>query len=215
MLLNGDDGSIDDMVTINGLTAFNNFGGYGAVVDTEGNLWFNEMHIFGDFLVRVDIDDLSYDLIPTTGRSGYGIAIDDQERIWTCGGGAVNRYDHGSGTWSSLSIPLDLGGCMVDGEDRLWVSGSNSAPFNFLAIDTNSVTQVESHSIPEHVHGVSIDFEGNIWGVGGEPGIGAGTAAYRMDPVTGNYDVVTGLVDAYTYSDMTGFALVGSTPPQG
>ena len=104
---------------------------------------------------------------------------------------------------------------MVDGEDRLWVSGSNSAPFNFLAIDTNSVTQVESHSIPEHVHGVSIDFEGNIWGVGGEPGIGAGTAAYRMDPVTGNYDVVTGLVDAYTYSDMTGFALVGSTPPQG
>jgi hypothetical protein len=31
--------------------------------------------------------------------------------------------------------------------------------------------------------------------------------AYRVDPATGNFDTVTGLVGPYTYSDMTGFAL--------
>lgn len=214
MLLNGEDGSIDAMVNVPGLDPFNGFGGYGAVVDSEGNLWFNEMHVFGDLLIRVNISDMSYDLVPTNGRSGYGIAIDPMERIWTCGGSAVNRYDPVADTWVSAALPLlAYGGCMADGEGRLWVSGSNSFPYSVRAFDTETVTEVENFSVPEHLHGISIDFEGNVWGVGGEPGLGAGENAYRIDPSSGNYDVVTGLVDAYTYSDMTGFALVGTTPP--
>lgn len=216
MLLNGDDGTIDAMVNIPGLDPFNSYGGYGAVVDGEGNLWFNEMHIFGDLLVRVNISDLSYDLIPTGGRSGYGIAIDEMERIWTCGGGAVNRYDPLAGSWLSAPLlPLDFGGCMVDGEGRLWVSGSNFPPYSFRAFDTETVTEVENFVVPEHLHGVSIDFEGYVWGVGGAPGSGGGENAYRIDPTTGSFDIVTGLTDAYTYSDMTGFALVGTAPPTG
>lgn len=215
ILLNGDDGTIDAMFNIPGLQAGNSYGGYGAVVDSNGDLWFNEMYIFGDALIHVSIDDLSYEIIPTQGRSGYGIAIDQSSRIWTCGSFAVNRYDPMTGTWTSAANNLDLGGCMVDGEGRLWVSGSNGSPYSFRAFDTDTMAMVANFPIPEHVHGVSIDFEGNIWGVGGEPGVGLGTTAYRMDPTTGAYDSVDGLVDAYTYSDMTGFALVGATDPPG
>ena len=117
--------------------------------------------------------------------------------------------------WMSAANGLDLGGCMVDGVGRLWVSGSNSAPYTFRAFDTETVSLAAEFPIPEHVHGVSIDFEGNIWGVGGEPGAGQGTTAYRMDPDSGAFESVDGLVDAYTYSDMTGFALVGATDPPG
>ncbi len=215
ILLNGDDGTVDGMINVPGLNVSNSYGGYGAVVDSDGNLWFNEMYIFGDALIRVSADDLSYEVIPTQGRSGYGLAIDEVGRIWTCGSFAVNRYDPMSSTWMSAANGLDLGGCMVDGEGRLWVSGSNGAPFTFRAFDTETVSLVEEFSIPEHVHGVSIDFEGNIWGVGGVPGVGQGTTAYRMDPNTGDFQSVGGLVDAYTYSDMTGFALVGATAPPG
>ena len=110
-LLDGDTGLEDGHVTVTGLSTFNDFGGYGAVVDSEGNLWFNEMYLFGDLLIKVNIDDLSYELIPTSGLSGYGIAMDLQGRIWTCGDFAVNRYDPVADLWDSASNPnFDLGG---------------------------------------------------------------------------------------------------------
>jgi hypothetical protein len=216
MLLDGDSGVVEDMITINNLGSGDTYGGYGAVVDQDGNLWFNQMWVFGDALIRVDLTDLSYQVIPTGGRSGYGIARDLDGNIWTCGSNAVNRYDPVAGSWTSAALTgLNYGGCMVDGDGVLWVSGNNSSPYSIRGFDTTTVTQVANHSLPEHVHGVSIDFQGYVWGVAGTPAAETGQRAYRIDPVTGAYDTVEGLVGAYTYSDMTGFALVGATPPEG
>ena len=39
--------------------------------------------------------------------------------------------------------------------------------------------------------------------------------AYKIDPDTGMYDTLTGLVGSYTYSDMTGFALKNAGKPAG
>jgi hypothetical protein len=210
MRLNGDDGSLDAMVTVQGLESFNSYGGYGAVVDADGNLWFNEMFVFGDQLVRVDADDLSYELIPTAGRSGYGIAIDEDGRLWTCGSGTINRYDPDTQQWMSTNTSLTYGGCMVDAEGRLWASGANSSPYSVVAYDVDTVSQLYSYPMTEHLHGISIDFAGYVWGVGGEPGVGNGQRAFRIDPDDGSYDTVEGLTGAYTYSDMTGFALASS-----
>jgi streptogramin lyase len=60
--------------------------------------------------------------------------------------------------------------------------------------------------------GVSIDAAGSVWVVDR----GASTA-YRVDPDTQTVDAtVTGLVDPYTYSDMTGAGLdVVVNPPVG
>ncbi|PRP90431.1 hypothetical protein ENSA5_65230 [Enhygromyxa salina] len=208
--LDGDDGSVDGMVHIPDLTPFNSFGGYGAVVDAEGNLWFNEMFVVGDNLVRVDADDLAYELIPSPGRTGYGIAIDEDGRIWTCGNGLVSRYDPDTDDWVDAPNLLAYGGCMVDAEGRLWVSNSDIAPYSIRAYDVETLGLLLSHEMPEHLHGISIDFAGYVWGVGGAPGIGGGERALRIEPETGTYETVEGLSGAYTYSDMTGFALASS-----
>ncbi len=40
-----------------------------------------------------------------------------------------------------------------------------------------------------------------------------GSQAYRLDPVDGSFETIGGLVGAYTYSDMTGFALRSVSVP--
>jgi hypothetical protein len=99
---------------------------------------------------------------------------------------------------------------MEDANGILWsANGYGAQPI--IGVDVNTMTVVHQYTIPEHAHGISIDFEGYVWAVG------MSTSAYRVDPATGLYDTVTGLVNPYTYSDMTGFALssVGGGPPTG
>ncbi|MCB9748631.1 MAG: hypothetical protein H6713_01360 [Myxococcales bacterium] len=211
-LLNGDTGAVEGQTTVPNLALINTYGGYGAVVDAEGNLWFNEMFVFGDKLIRVDLDNLSYELISAPGRTGYGIAIDASGRLFTCGGGLIARYDPVTLQWQQTATSLQYGGCMVDAIGRLWVSGSNNGPYTIQSYDVNTLQLLNSHPMTEHVHGISIDFAGYVWGVGGEPGLGLGARAFRVDPDTGVYDTVEGLTGAYTYSDMTGFALASQTP---
>ena len=70
-----------------------------------------------------------------------------------------------------------------------------------VAVDTTTLTVVQTVDLPKYVRGVSVDFHGNVWAVS------IGTDAYRVDPATGAFETLTGLTGAYTYSDMTGFAL--------
>ena len=68
-------------------------------------------------------------------------------------------------------------------------------------MDTETLVVKANYALPDHIHGISVDFFGYVWGVT------QGTDAYRLDPKDGSYKTVSGLVGAYTYSDMTGFAL--------
>jgi hypothetical protein len=70
------------------------------------------------------------------------------------------------------------------------------------AIDTETVLPIKDYVIPNYVHGVSIDFAGMVWGV-----TFGGSEAYRLDPESEEVQTFNQLVGAYTYSDMTGFAL--------
>ena len=60
-------------------------------------------------------------------------------------------------------------------------------------------------------YGVSIDYYGYVWTVAYSGG------AHRVDKVTGEVTSYNGLVGAYTYSDMTGYALTyaGGGEPSG
>ena len=69
---------------------------------------------------------------------------------------------------------------------------------------------VQMIDLPNYVHGISIDFQGNVWG----PAI-YNDEAYRVNPTTGQIDTVTGFNLPYTYSDMTGFALSNAGGPIG
>jgi hypothetical protein len=97
---------------------------------------------------------------------------------------------------------------MGDGNGKVWLA---SDPL--VAIDTTTLAVVGTIDIPSYAHGVSIDFDGYVWGVTlYEP------YAYKADPATGMVETFSGLNMPYTYSDMTGFALknAGTIPtPQG
>jgi len=143
--------------------------------------------------------------------SGYGITVDKEGRPWVCGGGHASRFNLDTSTWDSTTNSYGgIGGCMTDGDTTLWHSDPDGT---LMGYDIETLDVVDTIQLPQYVHGISVDFDGNVWGVGF-----ANNVAYRANPETGVIDSYNQLVGAYTYSDMTGFALTtagGGGVPQG
>lgn len=205
-LLNGATGEIEGekLLTDVDPNTIYNFGGYGGAVDADDNFWFSQLEL--GKLVRVDIDDLSHKVwdMPV---AGYGMTIGASGYVWTCGE-RVARFDPLTETWQTVYTGggLHTGGCMEDGKGRLY-KGSH---FVIHAIDVETMAIVDvinTLNPPQHFWGIALDFNGKLWAVPR-----SGTTAYRIDPVTHAADIVQGLVGAYTYSDMTGYALSSVVP---
>ncbi len=210
VLMNGDTGVVEQTVVIPNVVGW--AGLYGGAVDGDGNFWTVDHNWSGpSTLIRVDRQSFTYDTWPVEGQVHYGLAVDSKGRAWLCGNGGASRFDPGTQSWTHLP-PINagsaLGGCMEDANGVLWTSPYPNA--QLVGIDTDTVQLVQTINIPAYVHGVSIDFEGHIWGVEF-----AGTNAYRVDPETLQIDTVGGLIGAYTYSDMTGFAISAAGTPNG
>jgi hypothetical protein len=210
LLLDGETGVVEGTAVVPNVVGW--AGLYGGAVDSEGDFWSVDHNWDGaSTLVRVDRMTLAVSTWPVVGQVHYGLAVDPQGRAWLCGNGGASRFDPGTATWAHLP-PTNggsaLGGCMTDADGTLWHSRYPDAML--VGIDTESLTVTDQIPIPAYVHGVSIDFDGNVWGVQF-----GGTDAYRVDPVTQTVDTFTGLVGAYTYSDMTGFALSSVGIPTG
>jgi hypothetical protein len=202
LLLDGETGDIEETINI---AVVGNGYLYGGAVDGAGNFWGLQN---SSKIIRVDRDDFTVQHWSIPSGPGYGIAIDAESRVWTCGGGHASRFDPETETWQSTpGASSGIGGCMTDGEGTLYHSRYPQGVI--VAIDTETVTPVGEFVIPAYVHGISIDFTGKVWGV-----TFAGSSVYRLDPETALFDTYSGLVGAYTYSDMTGFGLasVSSTP---
>jgi hypothetical protein len=203
MLMDGETGAVEQTIVVPNVNAMV----YGGAVDGDGNFWGVQS---GQQLLRVDATDFTVQTwaTPATGPS-YGIAVDNDGRPWLCGGGGAARFDIATGTYQTLLGPgSPIGGCMVDADGILWHSRYPEGVL--VGIDTATVSFVTELPIPAYVHGVSIDFQGNVWGVAF-----GGSEAYRVNPTTGQVDTYAGLIGAYTYSDMTGFALSSAGIPSG
>ncbi len=210
VLLDGDDGAIINTIPIPDLPAAwggNWFGFYGGAVDAENNFWATQLQ--GGKLIRVSSFDYSYQLwdVPAQGPGGYGMTITPDGYVWLTGRW-THRFDPETETWTSAQLFPDdagvhTGGCMGDGQGILY-RGSYS---QIHGIDTETLEIVKTFDVgvdgDDHIWGVAVDFEGYVWGVPRN-----GSRAYKIDAATGQ-KVLTfeGLVGAYTYSDMTGFAL--------
>ncbi|MEM9453374.1 MAG: hypothetical protein AAGF11_04295 [Myxococcota bacterium] len=190
LLVDGDTGVIEETIPSPGVSA-GFYGIYGAAVDSEGNFWGSQLG--GGTLVNVDLQTLDIRTWPTP-AGGYGMTVDHEGYVWTCSFSAA-RFDPVSETWQTANVG-GQGGCMADGGDILWMAASP-----MIGINRHTLAVEYSIPLPNYVHGVSVDFEGYVWGVS------MNTEAYRVDPMAGTWDVVGGLVNPYTYSDMTGFAL--------
>ena len=200
ILVDGDDGEVENVVKVTEVIP-QYYGIYGGAVDSAGNFWGSQLSI-GD-LVHVDLDTLEYDLYPMP-VSGYGMTVDSKGYVWTCAW-EVGRFDPDTETWQTASVN-GSGGCMEDGQGTLWLASSP-----LVGVDIDTLEVVHTYNLPDYVHGVSIDFQGYVWGVS------MNNSAYRVDADTGDYETFTGLNFPYTYSDMTGFALAnaGGWTPAG
>ena len=195
-LLDGETGAIVETVAVPGGGGGWSFV-YGGAADADGNFW--GLDTGNSSLFRVDGASLDTQSWPLGPGGGYGITVDSVGRPWTCGGGGVSRFNLDTSTWDTAGGGGGIGGCMTDGDQLIWHSnpGGTLLGFNIETLDIDEQIQ-----LPEYVHGVSVDFQGKVWGVSF-----AGSNAYRADPVTDDVEVYNGLIGAYTYSDMTGFAL--------
>jgi hypothetical protein len=196
-VLDGEDGATLEMVTLQGV-APQYFGIYGGAVDGNGDFWGSQLG--QATLVRVNRDDMTYDTWPMA-AGGYGMTVDADGYVWTCSS-SVARFDPDTEQWQTANVGGQAG-CMADAAEDglLWVSNGSGV------IGVNRETlQVEKTWNAGGSYGISIDFEGYVWAVA------YGTTASKIDPETGQFWTYNGLVGAYTYSDMTGYALsnVGS-----
>lgn len=198
LLLDGETGVVEQTIVIPEIIG--RTGLYGGAVDGDGHFW--AIEVSGQTLVRVDRNTFAHQ-VWTPPAGGYGIAVDSVGRPWLCAD-SVSRFDPVLETWETAFVDSDHGGCMTDGNGTLWLSHNP-----LLGIDTDTLEVVKQWPLPGEIHGVSIDFAGKVWGVQ------QGSAAFRVDPDTGEYETVTNLGEAYTYSDMTGFGLAQAGVPAG
>jgi streptogramin lyase len=204
MLLDGDDGTIEETVHPVGL--LNDFYGiYGAAVDGDGNFWGTQLGS-SDKLIFVSIDDLSYQIWNApSGPWWYGMTVDSEGYVWMCSE-TVARFDPNTETFDTAVVG-GWTGCMADaGEDGLlWMAGDWGS--SVVGVDRHTLQVVANWPTPV-AYGISVDFEGYVWAVDG-------STAARVDPEDGTVQSYNGLTGAYTYSDMTGFALANAGKPPG
>jgi hypothetical protein len=185
------------------------YGLYGGAVDSEGNFWTTGWAT-GNHLVRVDIDNMAVTVWPgpsiVASSHWYGMTVDVDGYVWNCAS-RVARFDPDTEDWTvSDELPQWNAGCMADSDPDglLWLGGNG-----LIGLDRDDFSIV--HTWPTNTsYGVSIDFYGYVWAVNGN-------GAHRVNPDDGTVTSYNGLTGAYTYSDMTGYALstVGGGVPSG
>jgi hypothetical protein len=188
-------------------------GFYGAAVDGNNNVWLGQLQGSNPqaaWLVRVNFADFQHTGFPVPGDGGYGMTVTSEGYVWLCGL-QTRRFDPQTQTWDSVPLlggSVHTGGCMGDGNGTLYRGGYAQVH----GIDTETMQVVNTLDVgqggDDFIWGVAIDFDGYVWGVPRN-----GSRAYKVDPDTNQIvHTVDGLVQAYTYSDMTGFALVSVEP---
>jgi hypothetical protein len=174
------------------------FGFYGGAVDPDNNAWFSTFG--GGKVVKVDYETLDYTVF---NGSSYGITVDTEGRPWV--GDSPQRMDPMTGVWMGSGAPGAGGsGIAQDLMGRMWSATQNGVVW----VDMETLAIGDTVVLPQAglYRGISVDIDGYIWAV-----LLGGTVAYKIDPVTYEFDMVGGLNGPYTYSDMSGGQLANVT----
>jgi DNA-binding beta-propeller fold protein YncE len=213
--INGETGEIEDSVSVP--WPGNQWGPYGGATNQQGDFWVLGWQ-YGP-LVRIDGTNLVPKVYQIPSPPGdtqwtYGMALDADGHPWIAGSATVYHFNPDTEQWSFISVPgANMRGMMIDAEGRAWIA--NNGASRLVEIDTISKTVANAAvPLPGAVTpvGVSIDSEGKVWVV--DQGA---SLAFKVDPDT--YQTlltVSGLIQPYTYSDMTGagLGLVTFPPPK-
>jgi hypothetical protein len=213
------------------------FGGYGGLMDPNGVIWSANRLLRWDVvnpLTGPNGDPVGPSIGPPaagtnwsgqTSPDSYGLCIDSQGNVWNTqlNGNVINKFAP-DGTWLGgfAHGSENAQGCVVDGNDEVWVAHSLYAGKNTVGHLLNDGTYVGNVTLDPLVTaqptGVAVDREGKIWATGYNS-----RKVYRIDPTLGPIGgggVPVGAVDLatadlggllYNYSDMTGSTLIA--PP--
>jgi hypothetical protein len=217
---------------------------YGLAVDANGIGWATNL---GAGLCYFDTKKtMNVGKTSTTKGSGYGITLDRDQNIWI--GSQVTRYtpdrtngfnNLGNGWWTTLQNNVSGVGIAADsrGPNDYYVWSCNSGSVTQIKADAKAIPKNnkadQSVMVMTQViqgiscHGVGVDSDQNIWGIGND-GVatralvdknGMITQPQRLNPMGNNKcpagDKCEIRQDSYTYSDFTGFGLRNFTRPQG
>ncbi|MCA9699946.1 MAG: hypothetical protein KC431_20645 [Myxococcales bacterium] len=209
MVLDGDDGMVKEMINVpvgGGFGQANSdfYGVYGGAVDGDGNFWGSQLGTSGK-LIKVYREDMTYEVYDTpSGPHWYGMTVDSDGMVWLCSS-TVGRFDPVSETWQTAQVG-GWTGCMADAGENglLWMANGSGV----VGVNRDTLL-VEKTWNAGGSYGISVDFEGFVWAVAN------GSTVSKIDPNSGQYWTYSGLVGAYTYSDMTGYALSNAGTPNG
>jgi streptogramin lyase len=125
--------------------------------------------------------------------------------VWLCSGTA-GRFDPMTESFST-AVAGGYTGCMADANENglLWMSAGGQG---IVGVNRDTLVVEKTCNAGGPSYGISIDFEGYVWGV-------TGSTATKWDPETCQSWQYAGLTGAYTYSDMTGYALSNAGTPSG
>lgn len=186
------------------------FGFYGGAVDSNNDFWLTRLFESSPGAIRVDYDTLLHDEAPSF--YGYGITVDHEGKVWG-GTGIPGKWDPAASTWTPIAGSINNYGVGLaeDLTGRMWVGIVGG----IQAIDVETMVLGETVMFPGEAaqcKGISVDLDGYIWAVPDSQ-----DRAYKVDPDDYSYEMIGGLVGAYTYSDMTGGAInsVACNPPAG
>jgi hypothetical protein len=130
----------------------------------------------------------------------YGITVDFMQRVWLGGGSGLKRYDPSAPEATRLTGASHGFTHGVAADAKGWIWGADGSGAVRMNADTMENT---TFGLPGS-KGMAVDRDGKIWIVG------QAAAAHVIQPGAGLMDAtlipdaVTGLVQPYTYSDMTG-----------
>ena len=208
LLLDGDTGVVEDMVTVPVSVSF--FGAYGGAVDEDGDFWFMT-YTSGSPLVEVDLDTMTHTIVNMPSEvHPYGITVDQASRIWIGADlGSSARYTPATNTWDLVPGNVTGLGIQEHPDGYMWMGTFPTTGIQAIDVETLALGPFIPLASPSQTKGVSIDFYGYVWLVD------MTQSAWRIDPDTLDYEVYTGLDMPYTYSDMTGWGLANVTGPQG
>lgn len=184
---------------------------YGLAIDQQGIIWVAGRG--GRKLVRVDPANGSVQPLEP-GNSciePYGIGVDANGAVWIgnngCGGMVAWRYQPENGQWSSMATANNPRGVAASTDGHVYVANDGASKIAKLKADTMEVVGYADLGGGRNPVGIAVDSKGFIWAVNQ-----SSSSVTKIHPETlqivGEYPVGS---SPYTYSDMTGYALLNFT----